>query len=382
MSFLKYKGHISMKNFRLLILMTMVIFSNFVFCSSDVENLKQILFKWQTSYNPQANKLIAEYLLGQETPPQEKDKANVIKVSVEFIGSGVVALRNFEFKNHEDFFSLLQRLNDEVLKQPHLLRMTNDLSNLPEEIQRELEKKRIKELPLVIDKLFLGHGGPQIRNLSTIKNNAVLVFSSKISFGDSLKGANFERAEFTKVDFEGANLERVIFRGANLTKANLKGANLAHAHLTHTKLAYANLAYTNLAHVNLYRADLYKTIFHKAKLSMAKLRYANLILADLTGADLTGADLTGAHLYRANCREADLTGVSFKEALLRQTDLGKANLTKAYLRGVNLCWVNLEGAIVSQRQLRNAKYVRKEQKTQVIEPDDDDDNTCNFCNIQ
>jgi hypothetical protein len=120
--------------------MTMIIFSNFVFCSSDVENLKQILFKWQTSYNPKANKLIAEYLLEQKTPSQEKEKnkANVIKVSVEFIGSGVVALRNFEFKNHEDFFSLLQRLNDEVLKQPHLLRMTNDLSNLPEEIQREL----------------------------------------------------------------------------------------------------------------------------------------------------------------------------------------------------------------------------------------------------
>ena len=372
-----------MKNFRLLILMAAIIFSNFIFCTSDVENLEQILFKWQTSYNPQANKLIAEYLLGPEAFLQKKEKkrTNIIKVSVEFIGSGVVALRSFEFKPYEDFFSILQRLNDEISQQPHLSRMTADLFNLPDEIQRELEKKRIKELPLVINQLFLGHNGPQIRNLSTIENNSVLVFSSKISFGDSLKGANFERADFAKVDFEGANLERVIFRRANLTKANLKGANLAHAHLTHTKLAYANLAYTNLAHANLYRADLYRTIFHKANLSMAKLRYVNLTLADLTLADLTGADLTGAYLYKTNCREADLTGVNFKEARLTQTDLGKANLTKAYLRGVNLCWVNLEGAIVSQRELKRAKSVSKEQRDQVIEPDDDD-NTCNFCNIQ
>ncbi len=382
MSFLKHKGHISMKNFRLLILMTMVIFSNFVFCSSDVENLKQILFKWQTSYNPKANKLIAEYLLEQKTPPQEKEKANVIKVSVEFLGSGVVALSRFELKSHEDIFSLKQRLNDKISKEHPLSRKTTDLSNLPKEIEKKLEEKGIKELPLMINQLFLGHGGPEIKDLSTIKNNDVLVFSSKRGFGDSLKGANFETAYFAEVDFEGANLERVIFRRANLTKANLRGAHLAHADLAHAYLAHADLAYANLAHANLYRTILYKTVFHRAKLFMAKLRHADLILADLTLADLRGADLYRADLYRANCKEADLTGVNFKEAHLTKATLRKANLTKAYLRGANFSWVNLEGAIVSQRQLKNAKYVRKEQKSQVIEPDDDYDNTCNFCNIQ
>ncbi|WP_157087527.1 pentapeptide repeat-containing protein [Anabaena sp. CA = ATCC 33047] len=96
-----------------------------------------------------------------------------------------------------------------------------------------------------------------------------------------LKEANFEGANFSKLNLSEADLQGVNFSNANFTNALLSNTNLKEANLSNANLQGANLFNANLSGANLFNADLRKAEFKKA---------------DLKGANLSEADLRGAKL--------------------------------------------------------------------------------------
>jgi uncharacterized protein YjbI with pentapeptide repeats len=226
---------------------------------------------------------------------------------------GRVALPRFEVKQGENLNSFVKRLHQTILESM-LIKTTRDFRALPKAIQAILKQKNIKELPLEIDQLLLSHGGAEIKDISDIRKGATLVFSTKISFGDTFHGAIFkDGAHLEGFDFRGVNLQGAYLRWANLRGANLRGANL---------------------------------------------RWANLRAADLRWADLEGAILEWVFLPGAILEWAELAGA----------DLNGAKLNGAKLKWAKLNGANLTGTIVSQTELDQAIGVTPEQRAQVIEP--------------
>jgi len=206
-----------------------------------------------------------------------------------------------------------------------------------------------------------------LRRLDKSRRGAVLDFLRAAgSDGTVLRGANLSEA-----DLEEANLHEADLSGANLYKADLRKARLSGANLHEADLSGANLGEANLHEADLSRANLYKTDLRKARLSGANLGEANLSEADLGEANLSEADLSGANLHEANLYKADLS-----QANLNRAHLWKANLSQATLSGANLSAptflgeadlseADLSGAIISPKQLEEAKNITPEQLAQI-----------------
>jgi uncharacterized protein YjbI with pentapeptide repeats len=120
----------------------------------------------------------------------------------------------------------------------------------------------------------------------------------------------------------------VGFSGADLREAELSGLTLSNASLSYVRL------------------------------QGAKLGHANLERADLSYSVLYGADLQEAYLLGANLQEANLQGAILPGANLQQANLRRANLEEANLQRANLQAANLEGALVTDEQLADTRFLK------------------------
>ncbi|WP_225886412.1 pentapeptide repeat-containing protein [Leptolyngbya sp. PCC 6406] len=87
------------------------------------------------------------------------------------------------------------------------------------------------------------------------------------------------------------------------------------------------------------------------------LKYKDLNGVDLSGANLSGITLHGSSLRGANLRGANLRGTEFDMAVLTDADLSEADLTDAYLSLSIVTNINLQGAILTNVDLRYAQGI-------------------------
>ena len=125
-----------------------------------------------------------------------------------------------------------------------------------------------------------------------------------------------------KIKFlNGGTKEFLTLRCANLNKANLSKVCLNDEDLSGAILINANLSGAVLIDANLNNSD---------------LRGADLRIARLIGADLSGANLSGANLSGAKLSSADLSGAKLDRAKLDGVSLygtignGKEIVSSAY----------------------------------------------------
>jgi len=201
--------------------------------------------------------------------------------------------------------------------------------------------------------------------------------------GAELEGAGFRFADLTGADLSGVDLRRTVLSGATLAGANLSGANLTGTNLDFVSLRGARIdvrtqmdergkliwqltnqdsAGRQLRAINLHRADL-----TGARLGGANLEGAILVMATLNAADLKGANLRGANLAMARFSHTDLRSADLEETNLLEADLQDANLAGANLMGADLTRANLTGAdlrganlfsaLVTDKQLAQARWL-------------------------
>jgi uncharacterized protein YjbI with pentapeptide repeats len=85
---------------------------------------------------------------------------------------------------------------------------------------------------------------------------------------------------------------------------------------------------------------------------------ADLSEADLFRAQLSKADLSRANLSRANLSRANLVEAKLNSTVLIKTKLSEANLSGADLRGASLSEASLDGAIITNKQLDEARSLK------------------------
>jgi uncharacterized protein YjbI with pentapeptide repeats len=162
-----------------------------------------------------------------------------------------------------------------------------------------------------------------------------------------LSGAHLSEAILYDVNLSGDNL-----RGADLSDALLQGANLVGASLTTTTLSGTNLSKAYMPNVN--TRGLLMIYYIMGKVDPEN---PNLNITD-PRTDLSKAIQWKAYLVGANLVEANLSEASLYEANLEYTNLSRANLSGAYLSGASLYVVDLSNAIVTDKQLTNAKSLK------------------------
>lgn len=255
-----------------------------IFCGKVLTDMNKTVLDLNI---PESTTIHVVFPKGTETKTISTDHTIV---SIESL-DGKVVVPSFEFEQGESLDCFIKRLHQTILENM-LVKTIRDFQALPKAIQTILKQKNIKELPLVIDRLFISHDREEIKNIRDIKTGSTLVFSNKISFGDTFHGAFFEdSAHLEGFDFRGVNLQGAYLRGANLRGANLSGANLRWANLRGADLTWA---------------DLEGAILEWANLTGAILKWTKLAGADLNGSHLRLANLTGANLTKAIVSQAKL----------------------------------------------------------------------------
>lgn len=146
-----------------------------------------------------------------------------------------------------------------------------------------------------------------------------------------VRGAPFDRRDFTgadlsKLDLSGADLRGAFFEHANLSEAKLAGANLEGAVFAHADLSGADLTGANLKNANLGRT----------KLEKAKLTSAIVTDAILVGCNARDADLSKIVLDRTTVRDMMLEGARLDELQASETTFLKCQLNRVNMRGAKL----------------------------------------------
>lgn len=231
-----------------------------------------------------------------------------------FLSIGVLILNRSEREHKHDIAVDRQQ---EIAFQAYLDRMTNLL------LRNELRTSKKRE---------------EVRIVARIRTLSVL------------RGLDPQRKGMVLLFLEESRLIYKKEAIVELRDADLCSAKLSHAILKNTYLRDTNLNNIDLSYAKLNAADL----------SYSRLKNANLRSAELTSSDLIGTNLTSAHLV-----DAQLQGAKLNDAILKKAHLNNAILTGAILKGANLSGANLRGAdfrhadlsdaIVSRKQLAQAK---------------------------
>ena len=152
-----------MKQLKLLFLITTLIFSSLLFAADggggggskeegaagaapaaegpstqdqDKRNMLRVLSRWLNVFAPDAKKLLAASVLGEqpEAPQAAEENANQVRVSVENVGSGIIIIRALEINPDDTVGSLRETI-----------------------LSRSSSSQSLLEI-----KLFLGHGGAEL----------------------------------------------------------------------------------------------------------------------------------------------------------------------------------------------------------------------------
>jgi uncharacterized protein YjbI with pentapeptide repeats len=202
-----------------------------------------------------------------------------------------------------------------------------------------------------------------------------------------LKGANFNNAVLAHASLKGADLTGAKLSGANLGAADLTGAQAGGVDFSDAIISKANLTGADFKGAQLHGADCSGSVFKDTdfsgvlateliflesnlqgiKLAGAQMEKCVFIKVDVTGVDFSGANLTSAVFLEvkgkgARFNNADMTNVRFVEkSAFESADftgacLVKANLRGSLLSGCNFTLARLDGADLSECDLRNAVF--------------------------
>jgi uncharacterized protein YjbI with pentapeptide repeats len=160
-----------------------------------------------------------------------------------------------------------------------------------------------------------------------------------------------------------------FIQDAHLAVAGNAVIDLSSADLSRADLKYVDLRGVGLRGIDLSGADLKVTDLRGTDLSSAVLENADLRAADLSDATLDGADLRNvclrddarlrnAHLRNAYLYGAELVSTDLGSADLSGADLSGADLSGADLSGADLSFAHLNSAVVTQKQLAQAKSLK------------------------
>ncbi len=191
--------------------------------------------------------------------------------------------------------------------------------------------------------------------------------------GIDLSGEDLSGLDLSYYDLRGADLEGSNLSESNLSWCELQSASLCKAQLTGCELLGANLEGANLNEcfaknagfgaANLSDATLISAELQDATISEASLLRADLRTADLTGSSIRNSDLTETNFTRANLRKTDLKQSNVQGAIFHVADLqdarllGLKNYTKAMWVGADIRGVDLRGAYMVRRYIRDENYL-------------------------
>ncbi len=191
--------------------------------------------------------------------------------------------------------------------------------------------------------------------------------------GIDLAGEDLSGLDLSRYDLSGANLSGADLTNSNLSWARLQGASLSQARLDGCEFLSADLSGANLNEcsaeqagfgvANLTRASLIGAHLKNATLSKSQLCHADFRAARLRGARISDADLTSADFTRADLRDTDLKQSNVLNARFELTDLrasrllGITNFGKAYWIGADIRGVDMQGAYMIQRVIRDENYL-------------------------
>ena len=181
--------------------------------------------------------------------------------------------------------------------------------------------------------------------------------------------------EETTIELRRANLSMLVlepgyYEGINLSKTNLDQAEIFHCNFSkgdfsgctieNSILESVNFYEADLNYVSFYKSDLFDSSLSKSQLTKAKFKDANLYRAKLEDIQARSSNFRGANLRKALLNGAYLAFADFSFANLREADLSGADLNHVNFTGASLYnsildYTDLTEAIISKRQLRQAK---------------------------
>lgn len=198
----------------------------------------------------------------------------------------------------------------------HLIRFLYELELINKEATTlELRKANLSTL-------ILEPGYYEGINLSKTNLDQAEIFYCNFSKGD-FSGCTIENSILENVDFHEADLNYVSFYKSDLFDSNLSRSQLTKAIFKDANLYRAKLENIQARSSNFRGANLRKTLLKDAYLAFADFSFANLKEADLNGADLNHANFTGANLSNSILDYTDLTDAIISKRQLRQAKSSK-----------------------------------------------------------
>jgi uncharacterized protein YjbI with pentapeptide repeats len=176
----------------------------------------------------------------------------------------------------------------------------------------------------------------------------------------------------------GKSMVRMVLRGANLEKADFSRANLHFGKLDGVQASLARLDHSILESAVLNHANLKNASLQNASLPFASLYSANIDGANFTGADLRYADLQqvmgigiigdpshigpnfdSAILFGSFLRGATISNASFRKSDFRHANLVASNIESSDFSNADLSYVYWGGRTpVFNNNFSNAKMYR------------------------
>ncbi len=136
------------------------------------------------------------------------------------------------------------------------------------------------------------------------------------------------------------------------------GADLVSANLNEISGKRAGFGAANLSDASLVNANLKEATLTDAHLCRADLRAANLHGASIRQADLSGCNFTRSNLQDTDLKLSNVNGASFHVANLKDARLlGLKNFSKASWVGADIRGVDLRGAYMVRRFIRDENYL-------------------------
>jgi uncharacterized protein YjbI with pentapeptide repeats len=152
----------------------------------------------------------------------------------------------------------------------------------------------------------------------------------------NLKLACFSQAVLYGVNFSEAELSGADFTGARLEAVSLKKASLEMSTLSYTSLLRTNLQGARLSEAKLYRAMVGRSNMSRADISNVIVYLCSFYCTNLFRANLSWSDIIATDFYRTRFNDTNLHGVVLDQDCLTQCDFLGANISSAVLKELRM----------------------------------------------